>query len=101
MHQQADASPILDDEVPADLSQAGVIVDKAIDFMMDKNIEPLSMASALLGGALALLAGTMDEAAIVQILNNAIDGVRAGDLRTPDPVPPSGLGARLRPPGQA
>jgi hypothetical protein len=101
MQRKADAGPIPDDEVPADLSQAGVIVDKAIDFMMDKNIEPLSVASALLGGALAVLAGTLDEAAIVQILNSAIAGVQAGDLRTPDPVPQSGSGARLRPPGQA
>jgi hypothetical protein len=49
--------------------------------MVGQNIGSLAIASALLGGALALLARSVADDAIVQILNNAIGGVRAGDLR--------------------
>ena len=41
----------------------------------------LAIASALLGGALALLAHSLADEAIVRILNNAIASVRAGELR--------------------
>jgi hypothetical protein len=66
---------------PAELSHAGAIVDKAVEYMVGQNIGSLAIASALLGGALALLARSVADEAIVQILNNAIGGVRAGDLR--------------------
>jgi hypothetical protein len=66
---------------PAELSHAGAIVDKAVEYMVGQNIGSLAIASALLGGALALLARSVADEAIVQILNNAISGVRAGDLR--------------------
>lgn len=66
---------------PAELSHAGAIVDKAIEHMVGQNIGSLAIASALLGGALALLARSVADEAIVQILNNAIGSVRAGDLR--------------------
>ena len=70
-----------DDQPPADLSHAGAVVDKAIEYMMDQNIGALSIASALLGGALALLARSVADEAIIQILNNAIASVRDGELR--------------------
>ena len=35
---------------PEDLSHAGSIVDKAIEYMMDQKVAPISAASALLGG---------------------------------------------------
>ena len=57
------------------------MVDKAIEYMVGQNIAPLSIASALLGGALALLARSVADEAIVQILNNAIASVRSGELR--------------------
>jgi hypothetical protein len=41
----------------------------------------VAMASALLGGALALLASSMSDEAIVHILENAIASVRSGELR--------------------
>ena len=66
---------------PAELSHAGAIVDKAVEYMVGQNIGSLAIASALLGGALALLARSVADEAIVQILHNAIGGVRAGDLR--------------------
>ena len=59
------------------------MVDKAIEYMVGQNINSLSIASALLGGALALLARSVADEAIVQILNNAIASVRSGELRSP------------------
>ena len=41
------------DMTPEDLSHAGSVVDKAIEYMMEQQIAPISIASALLGGALA------------------------------------------------
>ncbi|MBS0642533.1 MAG: hypothetical protein U1E70_18330 [Acetobacteraceae bacterium] len=64
------------------LSHAGAVVDKAIEYMMGQNIGSLEIASALLGGSLALLARGMSDDAIVGILNNAIASVRSGELRT-------------------
>jgi hypothetical protein len=69
-----------DEQAPADLGHAGAVVDKAIEYMVGQNIGSLSIASALLGGALALLARSVADEAIVQILNNAIASVRNGEL---------------------
>ncbi len=66
---------------PADLSHAGAIVDKAIEYMMGQQLDPVAVASALLGGSLGLLARTMEDAAIEQVLRNALDSVRSGELR--------------------
>jgi hypothetical protein len=66
---------------PAELSHAGAVVDKAIEYMMGQNINSLAIASSLLGGALALLSRSVADEAIVLILNNAIASVRAGELR--------------------
>ncbi len=66
---------------PADLSHAGAVVDKAIEYMVGQNLSPLSIASALLGGSLGLLARTMGDDAIAQVLQNAIGSVRSGELR--------------------
>jgi len=68
------------DQTPADLSHAGAVVDKAIEYMVGQNINSLSIASALLGGAMALLARSVADEAIIQILNNAIASVRNGEL---------------------
>jgi hypothetical protein len=70
-----------DEQPPEDLSHAGAVVDKAIEYMVSQHIGALSIASALLGGAMALLARSVADEAIVQILNNAIDSVRNGELR--------------------
>ncbi len=69
------------DEAPADLSHAGAVVDKAIEYMTGQNIGSLAIASALLGGALGLLARSVDDEGIERILSNAIDSVRSGELR--------------------
>ncbi|TQF77336.1 hypothetical protein FK498_13135 [Elioraea sp. Yellowstone] len=71
-------------EAPQDLSHAGSVVDKAIQYMMEQRIGPLSAASALLGGAIGLLSRQMSDEAIVQVLQNAIASVQAGELREGD-----------------
>lgn len=67
---------------PEDLSHAGSVVDKAIEYMLGQNIAPISAASALLGGALGLLARTMDDRAISTVLRNALLSVESGELRS-------------------
>lgn len=49
--------------------------------MSGQNVPPVAIASALLGGAMALLARTVSDDVIVQVLTNAITSVRAGELR--------------------
>ena len=73
-----------DEQPPEDLGHAGAVVDKAIEHMLGQNIAELSIASALLGGAMAVLARSVADDAIVQILSNAIDSVRRGELRQTD-----------------
>jgi hypothetical protein len=71
---------------PEDLSQAGSVVDKAIEYMLDHNIAPISVASALLGGALGMLARALDDKGVAQILRSALNSVESGELaemRTP------------------
>jgi hypothetical protein len=70
-----------DETPPADLSHAGAVVDKAIEYMVGQNIDGLSIASALLGGALAVLSRSVADEAIIAILNNAISSVKTGELR--------------------
>jgi hypothetical protein len=67
-------------ESPANLSHAGAVVDKAIEYMMSQNLSSLAIASALLGGSMALLSRSMSDDAIISILNNAIGSVRSGEL---------------------
>lgn len=69
-----------DGSVPAELSHAGAVVDKAIEYMLSKDLPPLAIASALLGGSLGVLARSMDQAAMLRMLGNAADSVRAGEL---------------------
>jgi hypothetical protein len=67
-------------EPPAELSLAGSVVDKAIEYLAGQNVPPVAIASALLGGSMALLARTLGDEAIVGVLNNAIASVRSGEL---------------------
>jgi hypothetical protein len=66
---------------PAELSLAGSVVDKAIEYLIGQNVPPVAIASALLGGSIALLAQSLGDEAIVGILNNAIASVRSGEMR--------------------
>ena len=65
---------------PEDLSHAGSVVDKAIEYMMEQKIAPILIASALLGGALGLLARTMDDRSVAAVLRNALASVESGEL---------------------
>jgi hypothetical protein len=69
-----------DEPPPAELSYAGAVIDKAIEYMVGQNISSLAIASALLGGAMGMLARSVSDEAIVQILTSAITSVRAGEL---------------------
>ena len=69
---------------PADLSHAGAVVDKAIEYMTGQNISALAIASALLGGALGMLSHSLGDEAIIRVLDNAIASVRAGELHRID-----------------
>jgi hypothetical protein len=62
------------------LSHAGAVVDKAIEYMTGQNIGAVEIASALLGGALAMLSRSMPDEAIIGILNNAIASIKSGEL---------------------
>ncbi len=73
--------PVDQPKPPEELSHAGAVVDKAIEYMVGQNIGGLAMASALLGGALGLLTRDMDDAAVVRVLESAIASVRSGELR--------------------
>ena len=70
-----------DHEPPPDLSHAGAVVDKAIEYMLGQKLAPIAVASALLGGSLGLLARTMGDESIVQVLESAMSSVRSGELR--------------------
>ncbi|MBP0491442.1 hypothetical protein [Roseomonas indoligenes] len=66
---------------PEDLSHAGSVTDKAIEYMIEQGIAPISVASALLGGALGLMAREMDDKAIANVLRSALNSVESGELQ--------------------
>jgi hypothetical protein len=74
-------------QAPEDLSHAGSVVDKAIEYMLEQNIAPISAASALLGGALGLLSRTMDDRSIAAVLRQALSSVESGELRSLPSLP--------------
>jgi hypothetical protein len=82
------------DPPPAELSRAGAVVDKAIEYMVGQGVGELAIASALLGGSLALLSHSMADESILRILDNAIASVRAGELRRGPAEGSSGDGSR-------
>jgi len=81
------------DAPPADLSHAGAVVDKAIEYMTGQNLGSIAIASALLGGAMGLLSRTMSDDAMVAVLQNAVNSIRSGELRA-EYGPPEGTSGR-------
>ncbi|MCI0754452.1 hypothetical protein [Teichococcus vastitatis] len=73
---------------PEDLSHAGSVVDKAIEYMIEQKIAPISVASALLGGALGLMARSMEDRAIANVLRSALASVESGELAEMRQGPP-------------
>ncbi|MCS6892296.1 MAG: hypothetical protein RMK64_09930 [Rhodovarius sp.] len=76
-----------DADAPPDLSYAGSVVDKAIEFMIQQNISPISAASALLGGAIGLMAQNMSDAQVAHVLRQALQTVESGQLHVLPPLP--------------
>ncbi len=77
---QAQFSETVED-IPNELSHAGAVIDKAIEYLTEQDIPAIAIASALLGGSLGLLARSMSDEAILQVLANAVHSVRNGELR--------------------
>ncbi|MGE4481498.1 MAG: hypothetical protein AB7D48_06815 [Acidocella sp.] len=63
-----------------ELSHAGSVVDKAIEYMSGQELSDLAIASALLGGAMGLLSRSLPDAVVVQILQNAIKSIETGEM---------------------
>jgi hypothetical protein len=70
-----------DDKLAAELTQAGHAIEHAVEALRSKGLGPMAIASAMLGGALGLLAQVMDDGAILNVLHSAAEGVSSGELR--------------------
>lgn len=68
------------DLLPEALSRAGSVVERSISYLLEQDLSEIAIASALLGGALGLLAKVLDDAHVLKVLENAADSVRAGEL---------------------
>jgi hypothetical protein len=65
-----------------ELSHAGSVVDKAIEYMISQDLSELAIASALLGGAMGLLTRALPDEVVVQILQNAIESIENGEMHS-------------------
>lgn len=74
----SDASDAM--EIPEELRQCGVVIDKAIGYLVEQNLPVELIASALLGGSLGVLARTTDADTMIRMLQTAIDSIKAGEL---------------------
>jgi hypothetical protein len=54
--------------------------------MMEQQIQPISIASALLGGALGVLTRTLDDRSVAGVLRQALASVESGEFRAPPPA---------------
>ncbi len=66
---------------PPDLDKAGRLLEGCIAEMIKQGIGPQSIASSLLGATLHFLSASLPEDQVVRVLQNAIGGVKAGQLR--------------------
>ena len=76
MHVMAD-----DDKLAAELTKAGHAIEHAVEELRKAGVGPMPIASAMLGGALGLLAQVMEDGAILNVLHSAAEGVSTGELR--------------------
>ncbi len=70
-----------DAKLAADLAAAGAAIEKTVDELRHKGLDAMPIASAMLGGALGLLAHVMEDSAILNVLHSAATGVASGELR--------------------
>ncbi|MFT8719610.1 hypothetical protein [Acetobacter sp.] len=68
------------EQVSEELTKCAMVIEHAIDHLLEENHAPLAVASALLGGSLGLLSRTMDRETILRILDSAVQSVRSGEL---------------------
>jgi hypothetical protein len=83
-------SGINPDELPQELSQAGEMVDRLIQHLLEKKLPPLAIASALLGGSMGLVTRTVGTAALLNVLDQARESVRSGDFEQVSQTPAHG-----------
>jgi hypothetical protein len=70
---------------PPELQQAGTMLETTLQEMVKLGIPPQAIASALLGGTLHFLSASLPEEQVIRVLTNAINGVKAGQLRKAPP----------------
>jgi hypothetical protein len=63
-----------------DLRHAGAVVDQAIDYMTKQGIDPVAIASALLGGAMGMLTLHLGPEAVLAVLDQARASVESGEM---------------------
>jgi hypothetical protein len=63
-----------------DLRHAGAVVDQAIDYMTKQSIDPVAIASALLGGAMGMLTLHLGSEAVLAVLDQARASVESGEM---------------------
>lgn len=68
------------EQVPEDLARCAMVVEHAIEHLKNEKFPPIAIASALLGGALGVLARSMEPEMILRILDSAAQSVRAGEV---------------------
>ena len=66
------------------LGEAGVAIEKVVGHLVERQVDGLAIASALLGGALSMLARSLDDRGVEAVLQQAIASVRRGELRAPE-----------------
>ena len=70
----------LEETLPRELEQAGQMVDQLIRHLLDKDLPPLAIASALLGGSMGLISRHLGPNALLGILDQAREAVRCGEF---------------------
>ena len=78
------------DDLPQELSQAGEMVDRLIQHLLEKKLPPLAIASALLGGSMGLVTRTMGPEALLNVLEQARRSVQSGDFERVAELPVQG-----------
>ncbi len=73
-----------------DLRHAGAVVDQAIDYMTKQSIDPVAIASALLGGAMGMLTLHLGSDAVLAVLDQARESVLSGEMASLAEPPPQG-----------
>ncbi len=69
----------LEDASP-DLRHAGAVVDQAIDYMTKQSLDPVAIASALLGGAIGMLTLHLSAEEVLAVLDQARASVASGEM---------------------